>query len=1028
MAGSQEGMCPRCLLAAALRHPGAAATAGLPAPGDWIGSYRVLSLLGEGGMGLVYLAEQDRPIARQVAVKIIKLGMDTRAVLARFQSEQQALALMDHPSISQVFEAGSTAEGRPYFAMEYVPGVPITDYCDRHNLGTRQRLELFLQAAGAVQHAHQKGVIHRDLKPSNILITDRDGAPVLKIIDFGLAKATEKQFAEETLFTEAGVLIGTPEYMSPEQALGARDIDTRTDIYSLGVLLYELLVGTVPFDSKTLRAGGYDEIRRIIREDDPPLPTSRLQSLGPEAAQVASRRSTDAIRLRKELSGDLDWIAMKALEKESSRRYPSASEMAADIQRHLLDEPVSAGLAGPVYRCRKFIRKHRFAVAGAAAVLLSGVAIFSAAYIGVRHERTSAVRASYRANVAAAELLLREHQPGEAREHLETCAPELRNWEWRYLWRETDTSLARMRPQGEFRNAPFPSTIGFAGSLICWNTQTTVECWDGPSYSSPVIFKFRRVLAMSQDAELAVTDDGGIRVVEVISGRTLSICGDCKADSKAYYAVFSPDKSRVAMPSGSGTIVWEVRGGRTLAQIPAEDVLAFSPDGAELALGNLEVWSVAKLHKVASLRPGGDVASAAFSPDGRRLVAGSREGSIRVWNLQSPAEPAVLAITGPEVEAVAFSPDSRRVAATGYDRAVRIWLDDKLIASLAGFNFPTANSVAFSPDGKRLAAGWECCELAVWDATSYGGQFLPLAPGKATAMAVSSGSALMAAGFEDGRVALYGLDGTMVRGWPAGAGRIGSMAFSPDGKHLLTGGRSGAAQVWNVPSGAPGVELRGHSAAITAVAYSPDGRRVASGSTDRTARLWDADSGRSITITLRAPVNSVSFSPDGRGLLTAAGDTSASAMDETPLRLWDASTGSLLQEFKDLEPCAIDTPLCPAFDASFSPDGRRLVATFPTVGKSIVWNARTGAVISRLRDGVFSFRVTFSPDGSRIVTASWDSLRIWDAVQYERLLAMPLDEGPQKLAFTSDGSLLLGLTESGVRMWQSLGPTTARRP
>jgi WD40 repeat protein len=367
------------------------------------------------------------------------------------------------------------------------------------------------------------------------------------------------------------------------------------------------------------------------------------------------------------------------------------------------------------------------------------------------------------------------------------------------------------------------------------------------------------------------------------------------------------------------------------------------------------------------------------------------------------------------------------VAATGYDRAVRIWLDDKLMASLAGFDFPTANSVAFSPDGKRLVAGWECCELAVWDATSYGGQFLPLAPGKATAMAISPGGAL-AAGFEDGRVALYGLDGTIVRGWPTGEGRIGDMAFSPDGKNLLTGDQRGAAQVWYVGSGAPGIELRGHSAALKTVAYSPDGRRVATGSADRTARLWDADSGRAITITLKDPVNSVSFSPDGRELLTAAGDSSVSATGETPVRLWDASTGRLLKEFNDPEPCYEDTPRCPAFDASFSPDGRRLVATFPTVGKSIVWNARTGAVIARLRDGVFAERVVFSPDGSRIATASWDSLRIWDAVHYERLFTMPLDEVLRKLAFTHDGSQLLGLTESGVRMWQSLGPAPASRP
>jgi len=264
-----------------------------------------------------------------------------------------------------------------------------------------------------------------------------------------------------------------------------------------------------------------------------------------------------------------------------------------------------------------------------------------------------------------------------------------------------------------------------------------------------------------------------------------------------------------------------------------------------------------------------------------------------------------------------------------------------------------------------------------------------------------------------------------VRGWPTGEGRIGDMAFSADGKNLLTGGQRGAAQVWDVGSGAPGIELRGHSAALKTVAYSPDGRRMATGSADRTARLWDADSGRAITITLRDPVNSVSFSPDGRELLTAAGDTSVSTMGETPVRLWDAATGRLLKEFND--PC-LDDPRCPAVDASFSPDGQRLVATFPTVSKIVVWNTRTGAVISRLRDSVYTSRVTFSSDGSRIVTASLDALRVWDAVHYERLLTLPLDQLPGKLAFTPDGSRLFGLTENGVRMWQSLGPAPARRP
>ena len=280
-AGAGADLCARCLLAAALEPPAPLPSPDVPAAGQQIGPYRLARLLGEGGMGMVFLAEQAQPIARQVALKVIKLGMDTHAVLARFQSEQQAIALMDHPNIASVYEAGATAEGRPFFVMEFVPGFPITDYFDQHRLNTRQRLELFLKVANAVQHAHQKGIIHRDLKPSNILVMDLDGEPVPKIIDFGLSKATDKNTAEHTLFTEVGVLIGTPEYMSPEQAsLGERDVDTRTDIYSLGVLLYELLVGAVPFASKALRAAGYDEIRRILREDDPPRPVTRFDSLG----------------------------------------------------------------------------------------------------------------------------------------------------------------------------------------------------------------------------------------------------------------------------------------------------------------------------------------------------------------------------------------------------------------------------------------------------------------------------------------------------------------------------------------------------------------------------------------------------------------------------------------------------------------------------------------------------------------------------------------------------------------------------
>jgi non-specific serine/threonine protein kinase/serine/threonine-protein kinase len=318
------------------------------------------------------MAEQVEPVRRRVALKIIKLGMDTRQVVARFETERQALAVMDHPNIARVFDAGATETGRPYFVMELARGIPITDYCDRHRLPTRERLELFMGVCQAVQHAHQKGVIHRDLKPSNILVVIQDDRPVPKIIDFGIAKATDHRLAQRTLFTEQGQLIGTPEYMSPEQAeMSGLDVDTRTDIYSLGVILYELLVGALPFDAAKLRSAAFGEIQRIIRETEPPKASTHLSTLKETKAEIAEKRGTDPSALVKLLRGDLDWITMKAMAKDRTRRYSSASELAAEIERYLRHEPVMAGPPSAVYRLRKYVRRHKLGVAAAAVVLLA---------------------------------------------------------------------------------------------------------------------------------------------------------------------------------------------------------------------------------------------------------------------------------------------------------------------------------------------------------------------------------------------------------------------------------------------------------------------------------------------------------------------------------------------------------------------------------------------------------------------------------------------------------------------------------
>ena len=371
------------------------------APGrDWsreqkLGPYRIVRVLGEGGMGIVYLADQSAPVQRQVAIKVIKLGLDTEAVLARFEAEQQAMAVMEHECIARLYEAGQTPEGRPYFVMEYVDGEPISEYCDRKQLGMEQRLELFIKVCSAVQHAHQKGIVHRDLKPTNVLVSEENGLAVPTVIDFGIAKATERQLTERSLYTEAGILLGTPEYMSPEQAaIHPLAVDTRTDVYSLGVMLYELLTGVLPFDPKELRAAAFDEIRRRVREELPSKPSTRVDSLGPVARITATRRRRPSTAsLRRELAGDLDRIAMKALEKDPDRRYASPSEFAADVGRHLRREPVLAQPPSTLYQLRKLIARNPLAATIFGAFVLTAIGVSIAMTLLYRQSQSNLTRA-----------------------------------------------------------------------------------------------------------------------------------------------------------------------------------------------------------------------------------------------------------------------------------------------------------------------------------------------------------------------------------------------------------------------------------------------------------------------------------------------------------------------------------------------------------------------------------------------------------------------------------------------------------
>jgi serine/threonine protein kinase len=451
-----ESECPQCLLLLGMGDtqetpvldsgivPGAPlAPAETP---ERIGPYRVLEKIGEGGMGVVYLAEQEAPIRRRVAVKVIKLGMDTRQVIARFEGERQALALMSHPNVARVLDAGATGRGRPYFVMEYVDGVPISDWCDAHQLDLRERLGLFRQACDAIQHAHQKGIVHRDVKPSNVLVTRESERPTVKVIDFGVAKAIDQQSTERTVFTHHGMMVGTPEFMSPEQASGdPAAVDTRTDVYGLGVLLYLLAVGVLPFDTGELRRAAYDEIRRRIREDDPPRPSTRLSGLGAASGAAARARSTDPGSLVRELRGDLDWIVMKALDKQPERRYGSPSELAADLERHLHDQPVEARPPSAGYKLAKLVRRHRVAVAAAAAVLLALVA-------GAGVAAWQAVRATRAEQAALREAETAHEVAGFLISLFEVADPEVARGE--DLTARQILEQGRLRIEGELADRP----------------------------------------------------------------------------------------------------------------------------------------------------------------------------------------------------------------------------------------------------------------------------------------------------------------------------------------------------------------------------------------------------------------------------------------------------------------------------------------------------------------------------------------------------------------------------------------------
>jgi WD40 repeat protein/serine/threonine protein kinase len=1007
-------------------------------PGTHIGPYKLLQQIGEGGMGVVYMAEQEEPVRRKVALKIIKPGMDSRQVIARFEAERQALAMMEHQNIARVLDAGTTESGRPYFVMELVHGVTITGFCDDNKLTPRERLELFVPVCQAIQHAHQKGIIHRDVKPSNVLVTMYDDKPVPKVIDFGVAKAIEQRLTEKTLFTQFGALVGTFEYMSPEQAeMNAFGVDTRSDVYSLGVLLYELLTGTTPLERQRLREAALDELVRLIRDVEPPRPSQRLSSSN-NLPKIAAARKTEPARLANLVRGEIDWIVMRCLEKDRSRRYETASGLARDVERYLADEPVEACPPSARYRLSKFARKHKKALATAAAfvvLLVAGLVVSTLLAVWATSAEREANQQRLASDEAKGKALEAKEEADQQRDAARLTAFAAGLNLAQRAWEESDVIRARELLEEVPREAGGRDLRGLEWyylSRLCHSEALSLEGTCGAAAFSP------------DGQRMAVGgSDNTIKVRDSVTGKELlSLKGHA---ANVGSLEFSPDGQRLASGGWDKMVkVWDSLTGKELLSLKghADGVshVAFSPDGNRLASVSVgatpqsqlvdagsgitvKVWDGATGKELSSVESNADLVTCLdVSRDSQRLASGSADGKVQIWDATTGKELLSLKGHAAGVMSVAFSPDGQRLASLNKYGTLEVW-DSVSGKELLSVEAPPngAWNIVFSPDGQRLATGSKDGAVKVW--SSRTGKELFALKGHA------AGVVVVVAFSPDGqRLASHEFQTQTLKIWDCAIGKElfslkcsdGSerhcVVFSPDGQRLASGGHR-TVNVWDGTTGRELLSVTGHASRVSSLAFSPDGRRLASGGDSENemsaapmaVMIWDSATGKELlSLKDAAGVTSVAFSPDGQRL--------ASSHADGMVKIRNSVTGKELVSLDGL-------PAGPPTSVAFSPDGQRLAAGGWEAGTVKIWNTVTGKELLSLPDDVGT-RAAFSPDGQRL--ASWgkftdNTVAIWDSVTGKKLLSLKGHlRRVTSVAFSPDGQRLAsGSWDNMVKVWDS---------